>query len=65
MHGTQLVPALQGSWEQRLTSICTHHIRTDQSPVYGDGFRACLEAFQRMGLPGLLGYVRQHSALPQ
>ena len=45
-------------------SICAHNIRTDKSPVYGDGFRASLEAFQRMGLPALLSYVRQHSALP-
>ena len=51
--------AMQGTWGERLSSFCSNHIRTDRSPVYGDGFRAALECFQNMGLPRLLEHVRQ------
>ena len=41
-------------------SYCAHQIRTEASPVYGDGFRAALENFQRFGLPEVVRHVKQN-----
>jgi hypothetical protein len=54
----------QGTWEERLGSYFAHQIRTDASPVYGDGFRAAFEAFQKRGLRGVLDSVRVTGAVP-
>jgi hypothetical protein len=32
--------------------------------VYGEGFRAAHDAFQRHGLPAVLASVRQHARFP-
>ena len=58
------VNLVQGTWAERLLSLCAHSIRTDKSPVYGDGFRAALDAFQEMGLPALVGHLKQHASFP-
>ncbi len=55
---------MQGSYEERLASFLAHQIRTDPSEVYGDGFRAALEAFQRFGLQTVLSHLRQAGKLP-
>lgn len=55
---------LQGSYEERLASFLSNQIRTDTSPVYGDGYRAALDAYQRLGLPALLAHLRQTGRLP-
>ncbi|KAG2497855.1 hypothetical protein HYH03_004121 [Edaphochlamys debaryana] len=44
--------------EQRLAQAFMYEIRTDRSPVYGDGFREALEAFREQGLRPLLRTVR-------
>jgi len=54
----------QGSWEERLVSYCEHQIRTDKSSIYGDGFRAAFESFQRMGLPSLVRHAQQTGGFP-
>ena len=55
---------LQGQWEDRLASYFAHQIRTDPSPVYGEGFRAGLDAFQEHGLPAVLQAVASTGRLP-
>lgn len=52
------------AYEERLAAYLGHAIRTDRSRVYGDGFRAALDAFQRHGLPAVLAHVRQTGELP-
>ncbi|KAK9806813.1 hypothetical protein WJX72_003625 [[Myrmecia] bisecta] len=54
----------QGTWEERLASFFAHQIRTDTSPIYGDGFRGALDAFQKHGLPDTLACVRRTGTLP-
>ncbi|KAK9790731.1 hypothetical protein WJX73_001972 [Symbiochloris irregularis] len=54
----------EGTWGERLASFCANHIRTDASPIYGDGFRAALECFQRTGLRPLLDHVQQTGRFP-
>lgn len=54
----------QGEWDERLASFLANHIRTHTSPIYGDGFRAALDAFQNHGLPAVLASVRATGALP-
>eukprot|EP00884_Botryococcus_braunii_P000692 jgi/Botrbrau1/10623/Bobra.154_1s0013.1 len=58
-------PAPEGEWDERLASFFAHHIRTHSSPIYGDGFRAALEAFQSHGLPAVLASVRATGSFPQ
>lgn len=55
---------MQGTWEERLASYFAHQIRTDRSHVYGDGFRAAHEAFQKHGLGATLASVRAYGRLP-
>ncbi|CAL8462861.1 g2395 [Coccomyxa elongata] len=57
-------PAPEGTWEERLASYFAHQIRTDTSLVYGDGFRAAHEAFQKHGLGATLASVRATGRLP-
>jgi hypothetical protein len=54
----------QGTWEERLASFFAHQIRTDTSYVYGEGFRAAHDAFQRHGLPAVLACVRAERRFP-
>ncbi|PRW57394.1 DA1-related 1-like [Chlorella sorokiniana] len=60
--------AQQGSykdaWEERLAAYLGNQIRTDQSEVYGDGFRMALDAYQVHGLVKLLAHVKQAGAFP-
>jgi hypothetical protein len=37
---------------------------TSPDLIYGDGFRAVLEAYQRVGLPVLANHLGQHGKLP-
>ena len=55
---------MQGVWEGRLASYYTNQIRTHPSEIYGDGFKAALEAFQRHGLRKTLLCVKKTGALP-
>lgn len=52
------------AWQTRLHSFLGHQIRTDTSPVYGDGFRRALEAFQQRGLRALVEHVIAHGDWP-
>ena len=54
----------QGTWEERLTSFFAYQIRTDPSHVYGDGFRAAFEAFQKHGLAAVISAVRATGSFP-
>lgn len=51
-------------YESRLGSFLGHQIRSDPSPVYGEGLRAALDAFQRVGLGAVLAHVGQTGGLP-
>ena len=42
----------------------SHQIRTDTTPVYGDGFRAALALFQARGLRPLFDHALAHRAWP-
>jgi hypothetical protein len=58
---------LQGfkdAFEERLAAFFAHQIRSDQSVVYGDGFRLAHEAFQVHGLQALLAHVRRVGTFP-
>ena len=57
-------PAAVGAaaaYERRLAAYFAHAIREEQSRVYGDGFRAAFDCFQRLGgrLDAVLARVRQ------
>lgn len=39
-------------------------MRTNTDKVYGDGFRAALEALQKYGLRNVLLHVKRHHFLP-
>ena len=56
----------QGSFDERLQSHLGEQIRSDPTHVYGEGFRAAHEAFQRLGgnLRGVLEAVKRTGALP-
>ena len=45
-------------------SYFAHQIRSDPSPVYGEGFRAAHESFQRHGLRAVLDSVRATGSIP-
>lgn len=51
-------------YEERLAAFLGHQIRTDASPVYGDGLREALDAFQRFGLQTVLAHVKRAGKLP-
>ncbi|KAI8473875.1 MAG: hypothetical protein J3K34DRAFT_466141 [Monoraphidium minutum] len=53
-----------GPGQERLVSYFTHQIRTDTSPIYGDGFRRALELYQVRGLRALFDHVLRHKAWP-
>lgn len=55
---------MQGVWEGRLASYYANQIRTHPSEIYGDGFKAALESFQRHGLRKTLLFVKKTGALP-
>jgi hypothetical protein len=57
--------AMKGHGTAELASYCSHQIQTDPSPVYGDGFRMALRAFQAFGLEALLSHVRLAGCLPE
>ncbi len=56
----------QVSFDERLQSHLGEQIRSDPSHIYGEGFRAAHEAFQRMAgnLPAVLEAVKRTGALP-
>jgi len=56
--------AMQGHGTAELGRYCVHQIETDPSPVYGDGFRACLQAYGKFGLQAVLSHVRMTGCLP-
>ena len=57
-------PLVQVTWFERLSSYHGHQTRTNQDKVYGDGFRAALEAFQQHGLRNVLLHVKKTHFLP-
>lgn len=57
--------AMKGHGTAELASYCSHQIQTDPSPVYGDGFRMALRAYQAFGLVALLSHVRLAGCLPE
>lgn len=50
--------------EERFSAYLGYQIRSDPSIVYGDGLRAALGAFQRLGLPSLLAHVQKAKRFP-
>jgi hypothetical protein len=59
--GAELVakaPKATAAYEQRLAAYFGHTIREERSVVYGDGFRAALDCFQRY--EGRLDRVLEH-----
>ena len=64
-NATSLIAVLlQVTWFERLSSYHGHQTRTNTDKVYGDGFRAALEAFQQYGLRNVLLHVKKHHFLP-
>lgn len=41
-------PKMRATFRARLRAVLVQQIETDQTPVYGDGFRAALEAYTRV-----------------
>jgi Protein DA1 len=60
----QHVRGFHDAWEERLAAFFGNQIRTDSSYVYGEGFRAVLEAYQRFGLKSVLDCVSRTGRLP-
>lgn len=60
----QQAAGFKDAYEERLAAYLGHCIRTDQSEVYGEGFRMAHEAFQQHGLAAVLAAVRQTGELP-
>lgn len=52
-----------GSLEERIARVVEYEIQTDESVVYGDGFRLALAAYQALGLKPLLDHVSQCKTL--
>jgi hypothetical protein len=61
----ELVAAL---WLEKHPDPLSDHLlenmHKNRSRTYGSGFRAARKAFSKMGMAGLLDYVRKHKALP-
>ncbi|GBF95244.1 hypothetical protein Rsub_08275 [Raphidocelis subcapitata] len=53
-----------GPEQERLASYLAHQVRSDPSPVYGDGFRRALELYQLRGLRPLLDHALSARAWP-
>jgi Protein DA1 len=53
-----------GSTDERMASYVSRGIRMHDSPVYGDGFRSALHAFQQHGLLAVLEHLRKHDTFP-
>lgn len=60
----QAEKGFKDDYEERLAAYLGHQIRSDTSVIYGDGFRAALEAFQVHGLEKVLHHVRQTGTFP-
>jgi hypothetical protein len=56
--------AADGPGAERLLSYLAHQIRTDASPIYGDGFRAALAAFQARGVKALFDHALAQRCFP-
>lgn len=54
----------QGPEHERMLSYLTHQIRSDTSPVYGDGFRRALELYQIRGLRALFDHALRNRTWP-
>jgi hypothetical protein len=52
-------------FQERLSSYLAYQIRSDLSPIYGDGFRAAYEAFQGVGLKAVVDSVLSTGKLPR
>jgi hypothetical protein len=52
-------------FQERLSSYLAYQIRSDLSPIYGDGFRAAYEAFQVVGLKAVVLSVLNTGKLPR
>jgi hypothetical protein len=52
-------------FQERLSSYLAYQIRSDLSPIYGDGFRAAYEAFQVVGLRAVVESVVNTGKLPK
>jgi hypothetical protein len=53
------------SFHARLREFYMHQIENDPSPVYGDGFRAALQAYERTNsLQKLFDAIRHHGSFP-
>jgi hypothetical protein len=52
-------------FQERLSSYLAYQIRSDLSPIYGDGFRAAYEAFQGVGLKAVVESVLNTGKLPR
>ena len=58
------IASLSGAQDAQLGAFLAHQIRTDPSPVYGDGVRDAMRAYQRHGLAAIMDHVKRHRALP-
>lgn len=50
--------------EATYATLVSEQIRTDRSPVYGDGLRAALAAYKKHGLGSLLAHVKRYASFP-
>ncbi len=49
---------------EELREFFAHQIKTDVSPVYGDGFRKAKHAYDMLGLHMLLDHVKRYESFP-
>ena len=55
---------MQVTWFERLSSYYGNQTRTRTDTIYGDGFRAALDAYQQYGLRNVLLHVKKTNFLP-
>ena len=51
-------------FEKKLGKFFKHHIESDRSPAYGDGFRAGNQAVKTYGLKRTLDHIRMTGSFP-
>ncbi|CAM9111070.1 unnamed protein product [Ascophyllum nodosum] len=51
--------------DEDLRGFFAHQIKTDVSPVYGDGFRKAKVAYDTVGLEALLHYIKHYHKFPE
>lgn len=52
-------------FEKKLGEFFKRQIETDPSPIYGDGFRAGMQAVERYGLRGTLDHIKRTGFFPR